>query len=412
MQLPNKNYPPSKELKYSFKCISTIEEFDTIKDALIYYASNREEPNMIQHDIEYFKFLIKDGLLKGKPLICVLYENDSPAIISVGFVQKVEIFPSIAYLKLRLFKFKKNCYYIYQYGVLGGNNTLNYPKIFIKMLLDNLRKSEVDFASFNLLRKNTAFSSALLNISNPLIRDFTPYYEKHFILKTPESLDSFLSTKSKQSRHNLKKVIKQLEKEYEGKYQVRIFTDEKDVDQCFEDMENVSQKSYLRALNVGFKPTKNQLLKKKWLANKDYFRTYLLYLNNIPVAFIQGMIYKRHFLGENMAFDMAYEKLRLGRYLQLKLIEDIANSKCADFIDFGYGPDSYKESFSSDQYDDIRIKIYLPKLSNLFFKITFTIFSYLNKWTRNLLIKTKLYDRTRKSVRSVIAKKTEIKVKR
>jgi hypothetical protein len=107
---------------------------------------------------------------------------------------------------------------------------------------------------------------------------------------------------------------------------------------------------------------------------------------------------------------MDYEKLRLGRYLQLKLIEDISQTKCADFIDFGYGPDSYKQSFSSQEYDDIRVKMCLPKLSNLPFKITFTVSTCLNKWTRELLKKTKLYDRARKSIRSVFARKTKVKV--
>jgi len=397
-------------LVYSFKCITTIEELETIKDGLQDYAATREEPNMVQHDIEYIKFQIKEGLLEGKPLICVLYEKDSPIIISTGFVQKVEFSPSISYLKLRLINFKKNCYYIYQYGLLGGYNNLNHSKIFIKKLLDNLKKSDIDYVFFNLLRKNTAVSSTVLNIKNPLIKDFTPDYEKHFLLKVPESLESFLSTKNKQSRHNLKKLIKRLEKEYDGKYQVRIFTDEEEVEQCFEDMENIAQKSYLRALNVGFTLTENQLYKNKWLANKGYFRSYILYLNKIPVAFIQGTIYKRHFLGENMAFNMDYEKWRLGRYLQLKLIEDISQTKCADFIDFGYGPDSYKQSFSSQEYDDIRVKMCLPKLSNLPFKITFTVSTCLNKLTRELLKKTKLYDRARKSIRSVFARKTKVKV--
>ena len=117
-----------------------------------------------------------------------------------------------------------------------------------------------------------------------------------------------------------------------------------------------------------------------------------------------GINYKRHFLVEYLGFNMEYEKMRIGRYLQLKLIHDIAQTKCADFLDFGFGGDSYKRELSSQKDEDIRIKIYSPKFSNIFFTITITIFSYLNSWTRLLLKKTMLYEKIRKIIRIIFAR--------
>ena len=392
-------------MKYSFKCIRTIEELDNIKDALMVYVDNREEPRVVQQDIEFFKYQIKEDLLEGKPLICVLYKDDSPVMVSFGEEELVEMSPAIAYFKLRVFNFKKRCYHIFPYSVFGGNGTLEHSKIFIEMLLDNLRKEDIDYVFFSLLRRKAALSSNLLDIKNPLIRDFTPSNEKHFILKVPESLETFLSTKDKQGRQKLKKIVKKVESEYKGRHLVRVFVSEEDVDRFYEDAEKVAQKSQLRAINVGFRSTKKELMKKKWIAKKGYFRSYILYLNNIPVSFMEGVNYRRHFVGENTGFDMEYEKFQTGSYIKLKLIEDIAQTKCADFIDFQIGADRWKQNFSSQEDEEIRVKIYLPKFSNIFFKVTFTVFPYLNRLVRRLLKKTMLYEKTRKFIRSIFVKK-------
>ena len=179
----------------------------------------------------------------------------------------------------------------------------------------------------------------------------------------------------------------------------------KDVDQFYEDAETVAQKSQLRAINVGFKSTKCELTKKKWLAKKGYFRSYILYINNMPVSFMEGINYDRHYFGENTGYNIEYEELRLGTYLKLKLIQDICETKCADFVDFGFGADMWKKRFSSMEFEEIRIKIYLPKFSNLLFKFTITVFSFLNKLARKLLKKTMLYEKSRKFIRSVFVKK-------
>lgn len=393
------------QMQYTFKCIRTLEDIGNFKDTLLQMAKNRDEPNMVQHNIEYLKFQVSQGASNSRPLLCVLYENDFPVIITLGEIETVEMSPSITYFKLRMIKFRKICYHIYPFAVFGKYDSPGYSKLFINMFFENLRKENIDYIFFNLLRGKTAFSSDLLNIKNPLIREVVPNYEKHFILKVPESLESFLATKDSKNRYTLKKVIKKLESEYKGKHSVRVFEKEEEVEKCFEDIEIIAKKSQLRAINVGFKPTEDELKEKKWLAKNGYFRTYILYLNDLPVSYMSGTNYERHFLIEFLGFDLTYEKMRVGRYLQLKLIEDIAQAKCADFIDFGFGGDSYKKEMSTTREDEIRLKTYLPKSSNIVFIITISLSSIINRWTRKLLKKTQLYEKVRKLIRLMSLKK-------
>ena len=272
-------------------------------------------------------------------------------------------------------------------------------------MLSNLKKYQTDYVFFSVLRKPKVFSSALLNIKNPFVRDFAYNNEKHYLMQVPESLESFLSMKDKQSRSKYKRQMKKVEKEYKDRHEFKIFINEEDVDQFYKDAEIVAQKSQLRSLNIGFKPTKSNLNKKKWLARNGFFRSYILYLDNIPVCFMEGMNYKRHYSGENTGYNMEFDKLRLGTYLKLKMIEDISQTKCSDFLDFGLGSDQWKQSLSTNQYEEIRVKTYLPKFSNIFFIMTITVFEYLNRWTRVLLKKTMFYKSARKFLRSLFAKK-------
>ena len=394
-------------MKYTFKCYNSIEEANITKETLIAYSKNKNERVMFQNDIEYFGFQSQEGLLEGRPLVCVLYKDNSPVMFSLGVVHKDEVSPSITYLKLKFINFKKKCYQVFQYGVFHLEDTIELSDIFIKMLLSNINKYNVDYVFFDLIRKGTALSDCILKIKNPLIRDFAPNNEKHFMLKVPESLAEFLASKDKQRRSKFNRIIRKIESEYKGNCQVKIFTEEKDVEQFFRDAESVAQKSQLRAINVGFKSTKTELTKKKWLAKKGYLRSYILYLNGLPVCFMEGINYKRHYFGENTGYDMEYEDLRIGTYLKLKLVEDISQTKCADFIDFGFGADIWKKRFSSKLYEEMRIKLYVPKFSNLVFSTTITFFAYLNRWSRKLLRKLKLYKNVRKYFRSIFAMKVK-----
>jgi len=274
-------------------------------------------------DFEYLSFLYREDIVDGEPLTVQLSNSTQENVIINGIVQDIKYSPKIAYFTLKMLQFKKRCFLVSPYSILGEINETIAKDIELA-LSAYCRENNIDYVYFTLLAKDALFTRYISNICHPLKRDLTPLIEEHYLLKVPESLDGYFKTKDAKSRYNLKRLMKQLENTYKENIAIRIFTDSKDVEEFCEHAEIIAQKSHLRPLNVGFRSTPTEIKKKKILANIGFFRSYVLYLNGEPSAFICGILYKKSFFTEHIGFDVQYEKLSIGSYLLLKSIEDIA----------------------------------------------------------------------------------------
>lgn len=351
-------------------------------------------------DYSYSSALIREKLVDGDSVI-VLFKDDSnnKNIIIKGIIKNVKYSPSIGYFTLKYIRFRKKCLYIPPYSILGDIEDDVTSCNIEKKLISFCRKNKIDYLNFGLLSKDSPFAIFLSRIRNPLKKDPVPSTEEHYILEVPDSLDDYLKMKDSKSRYNLKRVIKQIETEYNDS-SIIIFTKPDEVNVFFEHAEIISQKSYLRSLNVGFKSTSEELKKKKILSDLGFFRSYILYLDGIPAAFINGILYKDRFFTEHIGFDFEYERFSVGSYLLLKTIEDIADSKCASIIDYSFGSDAYKKRFSSSCKEEIRVRLFVPKFSNLLFMFNLLFFTKATDIIRKVLKRTGAYNRIRKLVRN------------
>lgn len=360
------------------------------------------ECHYFENDFKYLSMLQKENVFDGEPLLIQLTNSEGKNIFINGNIENVNYSPKIAYFTLRLIRFKKRCFRVRPYAMLGDISDYETAGAIETALNTYCRKNKIDYVSFSLLSKESIISKYILKLKNPLKKDLTPLIEDHFLLVIPESLEDYFKKKDAKSRYNLKRIMKQVNDTYKDNISIKIFTAPEDVEVFCEHAELIAQKSHLRPLNAGFRSTQNMIKKKRILANIGFFHSYILYLDGKPSAFINGILYKRNFLTEHIGFDIQYEKLSIGSYLLLKVIEDIASNKYADTIDYSFGSDSYKKRFSSLCHEDIRIRLFIPKISNVLFMINIATFTVTNNFIRIILKKIGTYDKIRKTVRKIL----------
>lgn len=380
-----------------FEVYPSYKDFKSLKEQW-----PESKSRYFETDFEYLSSLYKESIVDGEPLTLRLEDSTGKSVVINGIIQDIKYSPKITYFTLKFIRFKKKCFLVRPYSILGEINDITVAKDIELALSAYCRKHDIDYVNFSLLSRESAFTKYLSDIKNPLKRDPSPLIEEHYLLEVPESLDDYFKTKDAKGRYNLKRLMKQLENAY--KVNLRIFTKLEDVEVFCEHAEIIAQKSHLRPINAGFKSTPTEIKKKKILANIDLFRSYILYIDGKPAAFICGIIYKRSFFTEHIGFDIQYERLSIGSYLLLKAIEDIAANRSADIIDYSYGSDSYKKRFSSLSLcsEDIRIKLFIPKISNILFMTNIAFFNAITDMMRKMLKKTGMYTKIRKNVRNLL----------
>jgi hypothetical protein len=392
-------------MEYSLRVLTKIEEIDKLKTVWSNLSSRLDNPRVIYNDLDYLKFQISEDVLEGNLLIFILYEDGIPKLIVSGQTRIVTLSPSLAYFKLSFLKTHKKCYYIFPYAIFGELNSEQTVRKFLNSILSILKKNDVDYVFFSLIPEKSTLAKYLLEYPNPLVKDHFPIFDNHYMLQTPADLETFLSTRNANSRQKFKRLIRRVDKDFGEDIMVKIYTSLSEIALCFEDAEIIAQKCQLRALNLGFRATAEELKKKMWLASNGYFRGYILYVDKIPVSFILGINYKSNFYLEYTGLTLEYEKYQLGTYLYLKMIEDISKNGIADNIDFTHGSDLYKKILSSSNIKDIRIRLYIPKISNILFNLNLSFSSLLNKFGRVVLKKTGYYSKVRKGIRDKLKKK-------
>jgi hypothetical protein len=142
----------------------------------------------------------------------------------------------------------------------------------------------------------------------------------------PDDYDELLASLSAKTRKGLRSAVSRLERELGSRFSVRAFHAAFELDDFFLDAEEVSRQTYQRDLGVGFRDDDAARRLASFAAESGWFRGWILYLDDQPVAFDMGVVYGRTFHWINGAFDPAFAKHRPGTCLTALVLRDL----CAD----------------------------------------------------------------------------------
>ena len=187
-----------------------------------------------------------------------------------------------------------------------------------------------------------------------------PRAPAHWELAVPDSYDAFLSSLSKSTRESAKRYPKKLEKEFGDRLSLEVFRDVADSERVFTDLRRVAEKTYQQGLGVSFAQTELQHRLTTLTMERGWFRAYVLYLDDEPIAFWQGQAYNGVFSTGVPGFDPAYADHRVGNYVLFKLIADLCADESIETLDYGFGDAEYKRRFGSRSWDEQDVHLFAP----------------------------------------------------
>lgn len=84
-----------------------------------------------------------------------------------------------------------------------------------------------------------------------------------------------------------------------------------------------------------------------YLATQGALRCYMLYRDEIPMAFIIGNQYRGLYRYEEVGFDRQFHHLSPGQTLLIKVLEEMFGDRTPEIFDFGMGDADYKRMFAN-----------------------------------------------------------------
>jgi hypothetical protein len=343
-------------------------------------------------DLDYIKYQIANSSTPKKLLLASVNNGETPSGHIVGFIQPRPLCIKLGFKTI--FKLKANCLVISNTGILGCIPKQFMPNIFIK-LRKFLKKKGVDYIYFTSLRINSEFYKASSRAISFIYRDFIIDSKIRWGINLPGSFEEYLSKLSKKHRahyHNAKNRIK---KRFKDDYSIKCYSQESEIDNSVKDLEFIASKTWQRKLNIGFRYTPE--LHNNWIyyAKRNWLRVYVLYINQKPVAYWCGLLYKRKFYPWIPGFNPEYEYYHPGMFLLVRMIAKFCAHNEVDFIDLGLIDMQYKREFGTIKWEEAPRYIFVNTLTGFFLFIFYNFTSGLNGAAKHILSHLKLLDKVK-----------------
>jgi hypothetical protein len=339
-----------KEQAGSGYAITVAKTHDEVEALRPVWEELQFHPNT---DIDAFLALVKARKEVIHPYVFFLSKGTSKTLV-VGRLEEIRIGFSVGYLS---FKLRARCLAIMHGGVLGDQSYENCLEI-ISQLCKALSDESADIVFINLFPVDSPLCSLGKARPNFFMRDHFSALSQHWQIALPESYEAFLKTISKTRRADLRNYSNRLAKAYGEKLSIKCFDREDSADALITDLDTVASKTYQRGVGSGFTNTPETRSRYKLALSKGWFRAYIMYLEEKPIAFWTGSQYRGTFFLEATAFDPDYKYYRPGTVLLMKAIELSYQDKSLEAIDFGFGDADYKQIYCNRSWQEASVYIF------------------------------------------------------
>jgi CelD/BcsL family acetyltransferase involved in cellulose biosynthesis len=305
-------------------------------------------------DFDQFRMIMRSPEWAAyEPCVLAIYEDKECVSILAGLVHQT-LFEVASGLRV-FWRAQIRELVLNGYFVIGETN-LQISEFAVQRLLDLMIPARIDL----IVCRNVQWESPLrrlLQLLPPLLcRDYLAVRSDYWVMRLPGSLEEvFQHQLKKKRRYWARRVLRQFEKSFSGRFEYVRFISTTDVEAFFRDAELISRKT--RQGN-GFRGSVEE---REWLtrlAKAGELRAITLYIDKEPVSYWMCVQRNRRLYLQATCYDPAFSRFEPGTLVLLQVIED-ACREGLDYLDMGPGPYSLKR-YSNAEFPVWNFMVFSP----------------------------------------------------
>ena len=317
----------------------------------------------ITTDFDYFRTVLASEPSMLEPAVLTIARDGRPEVMVIARFELVPLSFKLGYKGIYE-PVVRTLTVIYR-GFRGELDAETSSHV-VRELARVLREGEIEVVIFRRLDTQHPLYRAATTEPRLLVRQLYTRVGVCWERSLPGSFSAFMESLSKSTRGGVKRYAKKLEREFGDRLQVRRFVDPSDLDTYLEHADAVAAKSYQRGLGVGVRNEPSQRMRAQLSLDRGWFRAYMLYIDDSPVAFCGGDAYGGRFYYGIPGYDPEYGEYRVGTYILMKMIEDLCEDDRVEVLDFGPGDAEYKRRFGDRSWHEADVYLFAPRLRPFF----------------------------------------------
>ena len=297
----------------------------------------------IDSDIDYFMTVVKHAKQVVRPHVVHIRRDDGSSLIAVARLENLPVAFRFGYRTLG--RVTLRAIVVTFDGILGAR-TREDEALVMRHLTDAFKSGKADL----LLMRNVDIESTLYQEATAATgtarRAHGQPAAPRWVACMAGSLEQFLESRSVKTRETLRRHDRRLTDKFGDRLRLHRWRSLEDLPRICSDMETVAAKSYQRGLGVGYlgDPMQRGLIELG--LERGWHRTWMLSIDEQPVAFWTGLAYAGTFFAGTPGFDPEYGKYSVGRLTMLRMIEDLCADPDIKCLDFGHGDAEYKSAYA------------------------------------------------------------------
>jgi CelD/BcsL family acetyltransferase involved in cellulose biosynthesis len=373
--------------------LRSVEELESIREQ--WEALQGE---LVTTDLDHYLTVLRARPDVVRPHVVLVEQDGEPVALAIARIEEIQLRTKLAYLEVYAPRVRA---LTVVYGGIVGDPSEETSRILLGELRAALARGEADLLRLRQVPRDSPLH-ALAGTTVPFLsrgRGASPTV--HWRADIPGSFDEYLNRRSKGFRRNIKRYSKPIEA-YGERMSLRIYRDEADIERLFEDTASVAAKTYQAAIGASFSDDELRRSLTRLAMRRGWFRGYLLYLDGEPIAFWFGLGYRGVFSTDITGYDPAHAELRAGRYVMVKLIQDLCGDESIHALDYGFGDAEYKQLFGDRNWVEQDVIIWAPSARGIRINVIRTTLRGLNAVAR-AVVGHRLLDRVKRRWRARLA---------
>jgi len=285
-------------------------------------------------------------------------------------------------------------------GFLGEDDADTAGRI-VETIAEEVRRRKIRVVEFENVEEDSHLWRSLQQLTRRGFR-FAPTdaFDLHHRIRFPATADEYWNSFHSRYRYKLRKERKRI-----GEYTVRRYTQASEVDDWLTAAHEISQKSWQsHQLGLRIRNSDEEREYLTFLATLGALRSYVLFVNEQPAAFVQSHQWQSVYHYDELGFDRNLAKQHPGKVLLQEILTHLMTENRPHTFDFGLGDADYKQFFANEQSRSATLWMFPPGLRSGWRTASINGSRQAERFARHLLEKTGWYTAIRQRLRDLAAK--------
>jgi len=325
----------------------------------------------LETDIDYYLHILKSDSTVLRPHVTVVYKDGIAQAMLVGLVRRRRASTIVSFVRLR--GPHATVLEIVNGGSIGQRSP-TIDRLMALELLKTLQGGQVDLVSFRRLPLHSELFHQLQRLPGLLVRTRISHVLHYTVLSQAASEGSPTAVSSGKSKRGLRRKARLLQRAFPGSVRLECYARPGDLDVGIRDAFAVAAttwQSYLGCCGLSDSPEAHEDF--EFLAGKGWLRIYVLYVENIPRAFLTGLLHNQIFYCQHAGYDPNLARFSVGSLLTGSVVENLA-AVGVQQVDLGEGGQEHNRRLGCKLQHEGTVHVYSPTWRgfslNIFFAST------------------------------------------